>query len=104
MHMNFKTWSLVILLLTAFVCSRSIFAVINDPEGPNLLVVTVMAAVIYLMSAAAYVSHVFPSLAGFKRTSAATASRSPSLRASIWGCVERGRQDQNLAAACNAAA
>jgi hypothetical protein len=47
------------------------FALINDPEGPNLLVVTVMAAVIYLMSSAIYLSNVYPSLTGFKRSSAA---------------------------------
>jgi hypothetical protein len=46
------------------------FALFNDPEGPNLLVVTVAAAVIYLTSLAIYLSNVFPSLAGFKRSSA----------------------------------
>ena len=49
---------------------EQVFAFINDPEGPNLLVVTVMAAVIYLMSSAAYVSNFFPPLTEFKRTSA----------------------------------
>jgi hypothetical protein len=44
------------------------FALFDDPEGPNLLVVTVMAAVIYLMSLAAYLSNVYPLLTGFKRT------------------------------------
>jgi hypothetical protein len=71
MHMNFKNWSLVILLITAFACSRIIFALINDPEGPNLLVVSVMAAVLFLISAAIYLSKFYPSLTGFKRSSAA---------------------------------
>ena len=47
------------------------FAFINDPEGPNLLVVTVMAAVIYLSSLAIYLSNVYPSLIGFHRSLAA---------------------------------
>ena len=71
MHMNFKNWSLIILLITAFACSRTMFAFINDPEGPNLLVVTVMAGVIYLTSSAIYLSTFYPSLTGFKRSSAA---------------------------------
>ena len=44
------------------------FAFIDDPEGPNLLVVTVMAAGIYLISARIYLSNISPSLTGFKRT------------------------------------
>jgi hypothetical protein len=47
------------------------FAFINDPEGPNLLVVTVMAAVIYIISSAIYLSNVYPSLTGLNRSSAA---------------------------------
>jgi hypothetical protein len=45
------------------------FALFHDPEGPNLLVVIGMAAVIYLVSSAVYLSGVYPSLTGFKRTS-----------------------------------
>ena len=69
MHINFKDAYLLILAITAGVCSRIIFALFNDPEGPNLLVVTVMAAVIYLLSAPVYLSNVYPSLTGFKRSS-----------------------------------
>jgi hypothetical protein len=47
------------------------FAFFRDPEGPNLLVVTVMAAVIYALSSAVYLSNLYPSLKGFKRSSAA---------------------------------
>lgn len=36
----------LILFLTALVCSRTMFVSFNDPEGPNLLVVAVGAAVI----------------------------------------------------------
>lgn len=46
------------------------FALFHDPEGPNLVVVIGMAAVIYLMSSAVYLSTFFPSLTGLKRTSA----------------------------------
>src|SRR4051794_2446886 len=62
MHVNFKNGSLVILAITAVACSRMTFAFFNDPEGPNLLVVTGMAAVIYLVSSAVYLSNVCPSL------------------------------------------
>ena len=50
-----KKTSLVILGVTALLCSRALFLFFNDPEGPNLLVVTVMAAIIYLLSLALYV-------------------------------------------------
>ena len=43
-----------VLIITAMLCSRSVFAFIDDPEGPNLLVVTVMAAVVYLMAFGIY--------------------------------------------------
>ena len=57
--------------MTALACSRVMFAFFRDPEGPNLLVVTGMAVVIYVISAAAYLSNISPSLAGFKRSLAA---------------------------------
>lgn len=70
MRVSFKNWSLLILAITAGICSRTMFALFNDPEGPNLLVVTVMAAIIYLVSSVIYLSNIYPSLAGFKRTAA----------------------------------
>ena len=70
MHLNSKNGSLLILAITALACSRIMFALFDDPEGPNLLVVTGMAAVIYLMSSAVYLSNFAPSLTGFKRSSA----------------------------------
>ena len=70
MHVSFKNGSLLILAITAVVCSRIMFALFDDPEGPNLLVVTGMAAVIYLVSSAVYLSSFYPSLAGVKRSSA----------------------------------
>lgn len=68
--MRIRKSSLLILAITAVAFSRIMFALFHDPEGPNLLVVTVGAAVIYLPSLAFYLSNVFPSLAGFKRSSA----------------------------------
>ena len=70
MHIDFKKSSLLILAITAVVCSRIMFAFFHDPEGPNLLVVVGMAAVIYLVSSAVYRSNIYPSLTGFKRSSA----------------------------------
>lgn len=40
--------------VTAVVCSRTMFIYFDDPEGPNLLVVMVAAAIIYFLSLAAY--------------------------------------------------
>jgi hypothetical protein len=75
MHVNFKNSSLLILAITAVACSRAMFPFIQDPDGPNLLVVTAMAAVIYFVSSAVYLSNVYPSLTGFKRSSATILSQ-----------------------------
>ena len=34
-------------MITAFVCSRTLFFFFHDPEGPNLLIVTVLALILY---------------------------------------------------------
>jgi hypothetical protein len=68
MHVDFKNGSLLILAITAVVCSRAMFALFHDPEGPNLLVVAGMAAIIYLPSSAIYLSTIYPSLTGPKRS------------------------------------
>jgi hypothetical protein len=47
------------------------FALFRDPEGPNLVVVVGMAAIIYVVSSAVFLSSICPSLTGFKRSSAA---------------------------------
>jgi hypothetical protein len=67
--MNFKPekTSLLILTVTALVCSRIMFALFNDPEGPNLLIVTGAALFIGLVSLAAY----FFTLSNFKKLSLA---------------------------------
>lgn len=55
MYFKSKKTSLLILGVTALVCSRVLFSLFNDPEGPNLLVVTGMALIIYCLSLTTYV-------------------------------------------------
>ena len=42
--------SLLLLVITAFLCSRTLFFFFHDPEGPNLLIVTVLALILYSAS------------------------------------------------------
>ena len=65
MNFNSKKTSLILLGLTAAVCSRTLFSFFNDPEGPNLLVVMVMAVIVFLPSLALYVFN--SSITGFKK-------------------------------------
>ncbi len=55
MNLKSKKTSLVILGITALVCSRILFSLFNDPEGPNLLVVIGMALILYFLSLVIYV-------------------------------------------------
>jgi hypothetical protein len=73
MRLGLKGTSLLILAVTAGACSRLMFAAFHDTEGPNLVVVAGMTAILFLISAAAYLSNVLPSLTGFKRSAAAIA-------------------------------
>ena len=54
MYFKSKKTSLLILGITAIVCSRTMFLFFNDPEGPNLLVVMGMAMIIYFLSLTSY--------------------------------------------------
>ncbi|HET9137480.1 MAG TPA: hypothetical protein VFO76_12665 [Candidatus Kapabacteria bacterium] len=45
-----KKTSLLILGATSIVFSRILFMFFNDPEGPNLVVVLAMAAIVFLLS------------------------------------------------------
>jgi hypothetical protein len=45
-----KTSVFLLLVITAFVLSRALFFFLHDPEGPNLLIVTVLALIIYSAS------------------------------------------------------
>ena len=69
LYFKSKTISLVILAVTAIICSRTLFALFNDPEGPNLLIVTVLTLVVYGLSLAAYLFGPF-AINGIKRLSA----------------------------------
>jgi len=50
MDFKSKKASLLILGITSLVCSRVLFFLFNDPEGPNLLVVTGLAVILYFAS------------------------------------------------------
>ncbi len=50
MNFNSKKTSLIILGLTSIVGSKTFFALLDDPEGPNLLIVFVLTVVIYFLS------------------------------------------------------
>lgn len=54
MNLKSKKIELLILAITALVCSRVTFALFNDPEGPNLLIVVVLAAVLFAFSLVAF--------------------------------------------------
>lgn len=54
MPITSKKISLFILFVTSLICSRTMFYFFDDPEGPNLLIVTVMAAILYFLSLSAF--------------------------------------------------
>jgi len=60
MYFKSKNITSLILAVTASLCSRAIFFFFNDPEGPNLVVVMGMAAIIYFLSLAMYLFKAFP--------------------------------------------
>ena len=45
---------LIILGITALACSRAFFALLKDPEGPNLLIVVALAAILYSLAWVVY--------------------------------------------------
>ena len=54
MYFKSKPTSLIMLGVTALICSRAMFALFKDPEGPNLLIVVVMAAILWFLSLTVY--------------------------------------------------
>ena len=50
MPLTAKKTSLLLMGITALVCSRALFFLFHDPEGPNLLVVNVLALILYVAS------------------------------------------------------
>jgi hypothetical protein len=70
LYFRSKKISLMILAVTAIICSRVLFFFFNDPEGPNLLVVAGLALAVHLLSSAIYIFSPSP-ISGIKRLSAA---------------------------------
>lgn len=62
MYFKSKKISLFILAITSVVCSRVMFFFFNDPEGPNLLIVTGMALIVYFLSLTVYIFNPLPLL------------------------------------------
>jgi hypothetical protein len=54
MFLNTEKYSLIILGFTAIAGSRGLFFLFDDPEGPNLLIVAVVAVAVYLISLPVY--------------------------------------------------
>ena len=54
-NVNFKKAYFFVFAMTAVICSRVMFVFIDDPEGPNLLVVLGFALIIYFLSLAFYI-------------------------------------------------
>ena len=50
MSFTSKKTPLLFLGITALACSRTLFFLFHDPEGPNLLIVTVLAMILYVAS------------------------------------------------------
>jgi hypothetical protein len=69
MYFKSKRISLIILGITSIICSRAMFVLFNDPEGPNLLIVLVTAAIVYFLSLAVYLFNF--SISGSKKLSLA---------------------------------
>lgn len=65
MYFKSKKISLLVLAATSLVCSRTLFALFNDPEGPNLLIVTVLALIVYVSSLTVYLFNL--PITGLKR-------------------------------------
>jgi hypothetical protein len=49
MYFKSKKIRLIIVALIAIACSKIVFFLINDPEGPNLLIVIGLAVIIFFV-------------------------------------------------------
>jgi len=67
MNLQSKKKSLLILGLTSLIFSRTMFALFNDSEGPNLLIVIVAAAILYLLTLGVYLFFPSNKLSGLKK-------------------------------------
>ncbi len=50
--MNLK--SKIVLFIISMLCSRALFLLVDDPEGPNLLIVTMLAVILYFLFSRVY--------------------------------------------------
>jgi len=66
LYFRSKKISLLILAITAIICSRMLFFFFNDPEGPNALIVGILTLIVYFLSLAIYVFGPFK-INGIKR-------------------------------------
>lgn len=54
LYFKSKKISLMILVVTALTCVRTMFFFFDDVEGPNLFIVTVLGLIVFFLSWAAY--------------------------------------------------
>lgn len=55
MYFKSKKFSFLLLGFSSFVCSRVFFLLLNDPEGPNLLIVLALAGIMFAISLSVYI-------------------------------------------------
>ncbi len=67
MYFKSKRITFLILGITSILSSRLLFFFFDDPEGPNLLIVMVMAGFIYAVSLFLYTRNSLLQFAGLKR-------------------------------------
>ena len=67
--MQARIGPMLILAITAIACSKVVFVFFHDTEGPNILVTIGLAAIIYSISLAVFLSNLFLTVVGFKRIS-----------------------------------
>ena len=67
MQSKSKAAPLLLLATTAVASSRAVFVFFRDPEGPNLVVVIGLAAIIYLVSLPIYLSNAIRTFTSLKR-------------------------------------
>jgi hypothetical protein len=57
----------LLLAFTAAASARFALALLDDPEGPNLLVVAGLTAIVFAVSLAAYFTEILPQVKGTRR-------------------------------------
>lgn len=62
---------LIVNAVVALTLSRTVFFLFDDPEGPNLLIVGVLALILMASSTAVHIFNLLPTSSGAKRLSLA---------------------------------